>query len=293
MNRKPNPAIVTIGEVVWDMFPDRQVLGGAPVNVAYHLSKLREKVLPITRVGNDRLGEETIEKMGQLGLRVEGVQRDSGLATGRVRVELGMDNEPHFEIVAPAAWDSIDSRQAFDKIAGQPFQLVFGTLGQRNEVSRSAIRALMQKAAFCYYDVNLRPPFTGQELVMDSLDGADLVKVNQEELTIICNWLALGKGEPKDLAESLRHRFGLTALAVTRGADGALLATAESLFEEAGVAVAVVDTVGAGDAFFAALIAGYRAGLSWQRTLALANARGAYVASCRGATPPIEEGPIA
>ena len=146
MNRESNPIIITIGEVVWDMFPDRQVLGGAPVNVAYHLAKLREKVLPITRVGSDSLGEETIEKMVQLGLPVEGVQRDSALATGRVRVEIGVDDEPHFEIVAPAAWDTIDLRQALGNIAGQPFQLVFGTLGQRNEISRSAIQALRQKA---------------------------------------------------------------------------------------------------------------------------------------------------
>jgi fructokinase len=175
-----------------------------------------------------------------------------------------------------------------DNIAGQPFQLVFGTLGQRNEVSRSAIQALRQKAAFCYYDVNLRPPFTGRELVVDSLHAADLVKVNEEELAIVGDWLAMGKRDSKDLADSLRHRLDLTALVVTRGADGAMLASADGLFEEAGVAVAVVDTVGAGDAFFAALVAGFRAGLSWRRTLALANARGSYVASCRGATPPME-----
>ncbi len=230
--------------------------------------------------------------MAKLGLAVGGVQRDAELATGRVRVEI-VDNEPHFEIVDPAAWDTIDGQQAFDKIAGQPFQLVFGTLGQRNEVSKKAIRALRQKASFCYYDVNLRPPFTGPDLVLDSLAAADLVKVNEEELAIVGGWLSLADKEPKDLADCLRRRFGLTALVVTRGADGAMLATAERVFEEAGAAVSVVDTVGAGDAFFAALIAGFRAGLPWQRILALANARGSLVASCRGATPPMEEGPIA
>lgn len=286
------PLIVTIGEVVWDMFPDRQVLGGAPMNVAYHLAKLNEKVLPVTRVGRDRLGEETIEKMVELGLPVGGVQHDPELATGRVRVEIGADNEPHFEIVAPAAWDAIDLRSAVDCIGDQPFQLVFETLGQRNEESRNTIRALRQKAAFCYYDINLRPPFTGPELVLDSLAAADLVKVNDDELAIIGGWLALADREPKNLTDRIRRRFDLTALVVTRGADGAMLAAADGFFEEAGVTVAVVDTVGAGDAFFAALIAGYRAGLPWPRILTLANARGSYVASCRGATPPLEEGPI-
>lgn len=291
MNRA-NPIIVTIGEVVWDMFPDRQVLGGAPVNVAYHLAKFKEQVLAVTRVGRDPLGEETVAKMTQLGLSVGGVQRDSKLATGRVRVEIGADNEPRFEIVAPAAWDSIDVRQALDCMAGRPFQLVYGTLGQRNEVSRSAIRALRQKATFRYYDVNLRPPFTGPDLVLDSLAAADLVKVNEEELSIIGGWLELKEKQPTSLAAGIRRRFDLTALVVTRGADGAMLAAADGCFEEAGVPVTVADTVGAGDAFFAALIVGFRAGLPWQRILARANARGSYVASCRGATPPLEEGPI-
>lgn len=285
--------IVTIGEVVWDIFPDRQVLGGAPVNVAYHLARLTEDVLPVTRIGKDRRGAETVAKMEERGLTVAGVQRDPLLATGTVRVDIGADNEPRFDIVAPAAWDAIDSGVAFEAIGDKPYQLVYGTLGQRNEVSRKTIRSLWQKASFRYYDVNLRPPFTGPELVLDSLAVADLVKVNDRELLVIGEWLGLKKQPMAELAGSLRQRFELAALVVTRGAEGAMLASANGIYEEPGVAVEVVDTVGAGDAFFAALIAGFRAGLPWQRVLSLANARGSYVASCRGATPPLELKPIA
>lgn len=293
MNREPNPIIVTIGEVVWDIFPDRQVLGGAPVNVAYHLAKLKEDVLPVTRIGRDKLGDETLDRMAELGLPVAGVQRDPQLATGTVRVNIDADNEPSFDIVEPAAWDAIEVEGATGGIAGKAFQLVYGTLGQRNEVSRRTIRDLWQMASFRYYDVNLRPPFTGSDLVLDSLAGADLVKVNDNELRIIGEWLGLKKRTMAELAGELRRRFDLTALAVTRGADGAMLAAADGLYEDAGIAVTVADTVGAGDAFFAALIVGFRAGLPWRRVLSLATARGSYVASCHGATPPMPDEPVA
>jgi len=128
--------IVTIGEVVWDIFPDRQVLGGAPVNVAYHLACLGEPVIAVTRIGRDRLGEETLARMHELGVPLSGVQRDPELATGTVRVEIGLGNEPHFDIVEPAAWDAISRDQALSSIGDEPFELVFGTLGQRHETSR-------------------------------------------------------------------------------------------------------------------------------------------------------------
>jgi len=277
--------IVTIGEVVWDMFPDREVLGGAPVNVAYHLQGLGEPVLPVTRVGTDPLGEQTRERLEELGLSLAGVQVDPELPTGRVLVTLE-GGEPRFEIASPAAWDAIDGEEALNAIGEVPFDLVFGTLAQRHPVSRETIALLAGRSETCYYDVNLRPPFTVPDLVLPSLGRAQVVKMNEHELVEIAKWEGLSP-DPKEVAKGLFSRYDLKLLVVTEGAKGAWLFDGTTIHRQPAEPVEVVDTVGAGDAFFAALIHGLRQGLPLDEVLAAANRRGAYVASRAGATPPL------
>ncbi|HET97555.1 MAG TPA: carbohydrate kinase [Desulfurivibrio alkaliphilus] len=297
--------IVSVGEVVWDIFPEREVLGGAPVNVAYHLATQGLPVRVITRVGRDQLGEATLTRLEELGLPLNGVQRDERLPTGRVKVSFGLDGEPAYEIVAPAAWDNIEPAPALAAAGEKPFALVFGTLAQRDPRSRRAILALAAAARFCFYDVNLRPPFTPRELVVASLEQADLVKVNGAELSQLGVWLGLAAADAtatdhatrQALAAALRERYRLAALVVTEGAEGAWVVSAAGVFVGAGTPARVVDTVGAGDAFFASLIADYSArnpdwtdssaALPWPEILGRANRRGAYVASRAGATPPM------
>lgn len=281
--------IVSAGEVVWDIFPEKTVLGGAPVNVAYHLCCLKLNVSVITRVGVDALGDTTIARLNSLGLSTEGVQRDDSLPTGQVTVTIDQNNEPHFDIVAPAAWDNIDSGQAVQTVGAEPFHMVFGTLAQRDERSRKTIRALWEKAVTRFYDVNLRLPFTTMELVSDSLAVADVVKMNGDELSIIAGWAGIAKKDKKETARELIRKHNITTVVVTEGEEGAWLVTANDFFAHKGSSVAVEDTVGAGDAFFAAIIDGYLSGKQWEDTLASANRRGGYVASQKGATPPMPE----
>ena len=277
--------IVSIGEVVWDIIGEKEILGGAPVNVAYHLASLGLDVGVVTRVGDDSLGRRTIAKLQDLGVPVNGVQVDPYLDTGVVLVTFGKDHEPSFEIKQPAAWDSIDAQEAFSLLGSEPFSLVYGTLAQRHQRSRTTIRSLLEKASFCFYDVNLRPPFTTRDLVCPSLEAADLVKLNLDELYTVAGWLDLGQGDKHEIAALITETFKLTAIVVTEGGDGAWLLAEGKLYEDRGEPVEVADTVGSGDAFFAALIEGYTAKRPWAECLARANRRGGFVAACQGATP--------
>ena len=276
--------IISIGEVVWDIFPERRVLGGAPVNVAYHLRCLDVEVGVVTRVGPDELGDRTIGTMTAMGLPVAGVQHGD-LPTGTVKVTMDVNNEPHFDIVKPAAWDNIVLAEAAEFIGARPFKLVFGSLAQRDERSRRTIRGLWQKAEQRFYDVNLRPPDTSREIVEASLAAADLVKVNGAELLEVGRWHNLSGNERKSVAQELMGRYNIAVLVVTEGAEGAWLLDGDDYFQAPASPVKVADTVGAGDAFFATLLAGYENGLGWQKCLDRATERGGYVASQHGATP--------
>ena len=279
--------IVAVGEVVWDFFPDRRVLGGAPVNVAYQLRQLGVEVTVVTRIGSDGLAVETRQRLADLGLSLAGVQRDQALPTGRVNVTIAGDHEPSFDIVAPAAWDAIDYASAAELLGDEPFALVFGTLAQRDPRSREAIQRLRQRAAVRFYDVNLRPPFTTPELVLASLAGADLVKLNGDELLLVGKWAAIDSGEKKMVAQQLLKKYNVSVLAVTEGGNGAWLMVGDQCYDHPGFPVTVADTVGAGDAFFATLIEGYLHARPWPECLARANRRGSYVAGQHGATPPM------
>lgn len=281
--------IVCIGELVWDIFPERQVLGGAPVNVAYHLGCLGLPVRLLSKVGADHLGRQALVQLRTLGVPTEAIQVDEDLATGEVRVTVSNHNEPRFEIVAPAAWDNIDGQIAEAQVGQEEFVLVFGTLAQRDPRSRAVIRRLWEQAEFCFYDVNLRPPFTTKELVADSLHAARMVKVNEPELLILAAWFQIDLPDKIEIATELREMFELEVVVVTEGAAGAWLLDGDEYYAESGSQVMVADTVGAGDAFFATVIEGFLLRRPWAETLKRANRRGGYVASRHGATPPMPE----
>ncbi len=287
------PLVVAVGEAVWDIFPDRQVLGGAPLNVACHLARLGLDCRFVSAVGTDPLGDETVQAMARLGLDTSFVQRHPQLATGRVLVHFDEASRDHsFEILRPAAWDEIDAGAALAAAADlgeRELVVVFGTLAQRAFASRAAVRGLLEIAQRGVYDVNLRPPDTTMALVAESLEAAQLVKMNEEELRLIGGELlglrTAAEGDPMELAEQVRDRFGLHLLAVTAGSRGAFLASSRGLAFHPGFPTRVADTVGAGDAFLAGLIEGVVRGRSLPDTLIRANRLGSFVASRPGAVP--------
>lgn len=277
--------VVSVGEIVWDQFPGGRVLGGAPLNVAYHLQARGLPVLVASRIGDDDLGRQTLQKIKEIGLAADAIQIDATRPTGRVLVTVDNNNEPHFDIEKPAAWDHIKSAEVEKAVGNQPFHMVCGTLAQREPESRQAIRNLWQKAGTIFYDVNLRPPFTSMEHVKASLQAAQVVKVNDDELVAINEALVGITGSEEEKAAALVKAFDLQLLTVTRGSKGALLLNAKEIYSHPGFQVTVADTVGSGDAFFSGIIAGFLAGTSLETSLEEANRLGSYVASKAGATP--------
>ena len=280
--------ILCVGEILWDALPEGLFLGGAPFNVARHLHVLGEGVVFASRVGNDVLGKEARRRLRAQGLDDGLVQTDDSLPTGFVRVALNDDTgEPDYDIVEPAAWDAITLTDALRQHAERAAALVFGSLAQRASTSRQTIQRLCETDALRVFDINLRPPYVDRVVVEHSLRVADVVKLNEDELSRLRDWFGLSE-EPEAAMEDLATTFGCRAVCVTWGGAGARLWQEGVCSHQAGYPVEVVDTVGAGDAFLSALLSGLLAGRGGAPLLDLANRLGAFVASHAGALPAYE-----
>jgi fructokinase len=283
--------ILCVGEVLWDALPEGLYLGGAPFNVACHLHALGEEVAMVSRVGEDRLGREALRRLKARGMTTALVQVDADLETGFVKVALDDSGGAEYVIVQPAAWDALTLTGALSERASEAAALVFGTLAQRRERARRTVRALcdMRDDTVKVLDVNLRPPYGQRSVIEASLDLADVAKLNEQELFKISGWLDLS-GDLRGTVAALARRFGCRAVCVTRGAEGSALWRDGEWTRRGSYSVSVQDTVGAGDAFLAALLAGLLDGQASDVVLARANRLGAYVASRAGGTPAYDIG---
>lgn len=272
------------GEVLFDHFPDgAEALGGAPVNVAWHLQGFGLHPVLISRVGDDEQGRRVIDAMSRWGMDLSALQIDDLHPTGQVRVSL-RDGQPAFDIVADQAYDFINGEQACSAIATVDAGLFYhGTLALRQSCSRDAYSRLAKLPGLqrCV-DVNLRPPWTPLETVHEVLEGASWVKVNDLELEELtdCSPERLSDG-----ARDLKARYGLQQLIVTQGAAGALLCVGDSIRQGAPVPVTdLKDTVGAGDAFSSVALLGLSLGWGHAETLSRALEFASLVCGIRGAT---------
>ncbi len=290
--RPAAPPIVLFGEAVLDAAPSGTTPGGAPFNVACHLGRLGFEARLLTRVGADAGGREILRAIRACGLPRSGVQVDPRRHTARVRVRQGAEG-PSFEIPARQAFDAIDARAARTAfVRARPGLLYFGTLAQRAASSRAALAALLaRREAATFLDVNLRAPWWDAETLARSLEAATTVKANEEELLTLAAALHLRGRGTRGRAEALFAAFPCSRLVVTRGASGAVL------FARRGRAVTAQaapgrplpgpaeDSVGAGDAFSAAFLAGLLLGWPAATTLDRANRLGAAMCTVRGALP--------
>jgi fructokinase len=283
--------VVGIGEVLWDLLPGGRQLGGAPANFAYHARALGAEAQVLSRVGWDELGRELLGRLEQLGLLTDTVEIDPTAPTGTVTVEIKADGQPQFMIHENVAWDRIAGDAAGRRAVAAANAVCFGTLAQRSEVSRHSIRALLRAApaeSLRILDVNLRQSYYSRQIIEESLALANILKVNETELEILAEMFGLPGDEFGRIA-MLARRFPLRLAACTRGERGSLLYSEGRWSEQPGVSVKVVDTVGAGDAFTAAVALGMLAGWPMDDINRRASEVAAFVCSQTGGTPELPE----
>ncbi|MFQ5507732.1 MAG: carbohydrate kinase [Leptospirillia bacterium] len=278
--------IAVLGEVLFDCFPDARRLGGAPFNVAWHLSGLSARPLLISRVGEDAAADEIRHAMRAHGMSTDGLQTDPDHPTGTVRITLDGSGGHDFTILPDQAYDHIDAAALSRLLAESPPELIyFGTLCLRQEESRASI---MNAVAACdgirSLDINLRKDCWTETTLTLALEHATVAKLNDEELGTLADIYGLPDG-PEGAAITLRERFDLDGVCVTRGPRGAIWCGKDGTVESAAPKVDIVDTVGAGDSFSAVLILGLLSGWPPADTLHRAAALAAAICERRGACP--------
>lgn len=252
------PIVVGMGEALWDVLPDGKKIGGAPANFAFHAGQAGMDSRVVSAVGNDALGEEALATLEGKGLNIEAVARVD-FPTGVVNVSLGEQGIPQYDICEGVAWDNIPFTPALANLASQAQAVCWGSLAQRNEVSRKTIFSFLDampsdEACLKVFDINLRQQFYTLEIIEASCRRANVLKINDEELVLVSEMLRLGAGSPEVLCRSLMERYGLRILVLTCGANGSYVFTPVETSYRVTPKVQVADTVGAGDSFTATLV---------------------------------------
>jgi fructokinase len=285
----PPPLALCFGEILWDFLPDGLFLGGASLNAAYHLHHHGVNARVISAVGRDVLGDELLRRCTNWGLSTDGIARLDGVPTGHVRVAIGGNGDARFDIVTNVAWDKIPADDANLRAAAQADAFIFGSLAQRSVENRIALERLLAalpRQAVRVFDANLRPPYDDLDLVRLLARKATLFKLNATEAARLAANEPEKPGREEAHARLVAEMSGCGFVVVTAGARGAGMLRDGRWLWEPGRPMPVADTVGAGDAFVAALVTRLLQGkISDAEILARACRLGEWVASQRGATP--------
>ena len=286
--------IVGLGEVLWDVFRDGPRFGGAPANFACHARALGAEVSMVSAVGpdSDPLAVQAIEQLRQRGVDTQALQRNAH-ETGRVLVDVDSQGKPTYTFSQHPAWDFIEWTDAVAEVARHTRAVCFGTLAQRAPTSRATIGRFLSATpaeALKVFDVNLRVDYWNESCIRESLAAADILKLNDDELPIVARAAGISM-QGHEASEELRvlgallARYELRVVALTRGSEGATLLTRDTIDHCPAPPTSVKDTVGAGDAFTAAMIIGLQNGWSLPKVNEQAVRVAAYVCSQSGATP--------
>lgn len=285
------PVIIGIGEILWDLLPTGPRMGGAPANFACHAHALGADARIVSQVGEDPAGARLLRKLEEIGVPTNGISVSPEFPTGAVGVEIGADGQPNYAIVAEVAWDHLTVTPGNQELLENAAAVCFGTLAQRMPASASAIRELVSFTpadALRVFDVNLRQDYYSVELIVESLRLANVLKINENELPEISRMFGITGGVREQIA-GLFSMFDLNLIAFTRGDEGSVLFDGSEWCEHPGIAAVVVDTVGAGDSFTAAVTLGLLKQWPLAAISDAANQIAAFVCSQAGAIPPIPD----
>jgi len=265
--------ILSIGEILFDLYPTKKRLGGAPLNYIYHINKLLGSGTIVSRVGKDQLGKIVFDQLTKCEINTNFIQEDILHPTGVANVILDEEGNPEFEIDTDRAFDFIENTSDLNElISTETDCLYFGTLAQRSEISRNTIQSLFGKNGVKYFfDLNLRNSFYDEETIIKSLHTADVIKVNYKEMTELNDMITQINYNTEKVAFELMEQFNISLFAVTRGKDGATLFENGKRYDYANQSVKILDSTGAGDAFSAILSLGFMQGIETFRINKLAN----------------------
>ncbi|TXK44852.1 carbohydrate kinase [Pontibacter qinzhouensis] len=280
-----NSSVVCFGEVLWDMLPMGAKPGGAPMNVAYHLNQLGLTTHLVSRVGHDEPGRKLLSILNGWGLSTALCQLSPDQPTSEVHVVLREQNEVHYDILFPVAWDYISLQPEVEPLLAQADALVFGSLSTRNEQSRKTLYAMLEMSRYNVFDVNLRVPHYKPDIIRHLLSKTNLLKLNTAELEILAGWYHGNCSTEEEQIQVLQDAFPIGEILVTKGSRGASYYTAFTKLDCSAFGVTVADTVGSGDSFLAAFLAKKLQKEAPDVALAYAAALAGFVTMHHGACP--------
>lgn len=280
---------ICFGEILIDVFPDKERIGGAPLNVASRLQKLGIATQMISQVGEDENGKKLLSYLENIGVNADLVSVTPHFPSGVVQVQLSASGSASYEISYPAAWDKIRLSEEMKMAVKKADLMIFGSLVCRDEVSRKTLLELLPYAKFRVFDVNLRPPHYEKEILIQLMQKADFIKFNDDELFEIAEMLGSPFNSLEQNIHFLAEKTNTSDICVTKGRHGAVLLKDGKLYYNSGFKISVKDTVGAGDSFLASLLAKLLQGEKPQQALNFSCAVGALVAGREGANPELSE----
>lgn len=283
-----NKLIVGIGEALWDMLPEGKKLGGAPANFAYHVSQFGLDSMVVSAIGRDQLGDEIISQLNDKN--VNRLIDKVAYPTGTVQVEIDQAGIPQYEIKENVAWDNIPYTAALETVAERTRAVCFGSLAQRSVVSRTTINRFLDAMPqsddnLIVFDVNLRQGFYNKEILCNSMNRCNVLKINDEELVTVSRMFGYPGIDLQDKCWILLGKYNLKMLILTCGINGSYVFTPGNVSFQPTPTVEVADTVGAGDSFTAAFISSIIKGKSIAEAHKRAVDVSAFVCTCNGAMP--------
>ncbi|MDD7705060.1 MAG: carbohydrate kinase [Prevotella sp.] len=282
--------IAGLGEVLWDCLPEGKKLGGAPANFAYHASMFGYQAYAVSALGNDALGDRTVEELDKKHLRH--IMPRIDFPTGTVQVELDEEGVPTYDIKRDVAWDNIPFTAEMEDLAKRCSCVCFGSLAQRNSVSHDTIHRFLHstpKDCLKIFDINLRQNFYTKEIIQESLNACDILKINDEELVTIGRLFGYPGLDMENKCYLILGKYNLRMLVLTCGTNGSYVFARGMKSYQPTPKVEVADTVGAGDSFTGSFAAAILAGMPVEEAHKLAVEVSAYVCTQPGAMPQLPE----